>query len=36
MDEVEKSLESLNVPFNGIRVYQGAKTIHTEDFEMRG
>jgi hypothetical protein len=36
MDEVEKSLESLNVPFKGIRVYRGTNKIHEEDFEMRG
>jgi hypothetical protein len=36
MDEVEKQLESLNVPFKGIRVYQGTNPIYREDFDMRG
>jgi hypothetical protein len=35
-EEVEKTIGSLNVPFSGIRVYQGPTLIYSEDFEVRG
>jgi hypothetical protein len=35
-EKVENIVGSLNVPFSGIRVYQGPTLIDSDDFEMRG